>query len=59
MTNDSHLNSVQLSTRVNESYGDFRQLLAVFRNKPNLEDPWPQFSSNKQAPSDWIVSDAV
>src|SRR5216683_6999201 len=34
-------------------------LPAMFRREPDLEDSWPQFSSDKQALSNGIVSDAV
>jgi hypothetical protein len=36
-----------------------RQLPEMFRGQPDLEDAWPQFSGDKQALSNWIVSDAV
>ena len=36
-----------------------RQLLAMLRREPDLEDAWPEFSRNKQALSDRVVSDAV
>jgi len=35
------------------------QLLAMLRREPDLEDAWPEFSRNKQALSDRVVSDAV
>ena len=39
--------------------GIFRQLLAMFRRDRDLEHAGPQFSGNKQALSNWIVSDAI
>ena len=37
----------------------FRQLSGMFRGQSDLKDAWPQFSGDKQALSNWIVSDAV
>ena len=37
----------------------FRQLPGMFRGQPDLKDAWPQFSCDKKALSNWIVSDAV
>ena len=39
--------------------GIVRQLPPMFRKEADLEDAWPQLSSDEQPLSNWIVSDAV